>query len=101
MSGARPAPGNRSSARFGANLSRRLRAAGYNIMPSARKHKADGVTVSGAGNDFASVLIDIRGAARRTALADEMTELIEAWGFRVNRVDYEGHEMTGLQVHRA
>lgn len=100
MSGYRPHPGNRSTPRFGVSISRRLRAAGYNIMPSARKHKAPGVTVSQAGGDFASVLIDIDGAARRARLADEMTELITSWGYTVSRVEYEGYEMTSLSIHR-
>lgn len=55
--------GNRSTNRVGATVSRRLRAADWNISPSARKYKADGMFVTGHG-DSVTVLMDFGVATR-------------------------------------
>lgn len=78
MAGYRPQnSGNRTTQRFGATASRRLRAAGFNISPSARRYKHDGVFVAGRG-DFISVLVDL--PARSVAVANKIAETVRGWG---------------------
>ncbi|MFI0532333.1 hypothetical protein ACH3XX_20085 [Streptomyces scabiei] len=77
MSGALPRNrGNRSTNRVGATVSRRLRAAGWNVSPSARRHHHPGVFVRCAG-DFVSVLVDTGLDSGRTA--DGIRDAVTAW----------------------
>jgi hypothetical protein len=86
MAGARPANnGNRSTNRVGSTVSRRLRAAGWNISPSARKYKADGMFVTGFG-DSVSVLLDFGLAAKNKRYAGDVEETVRAWS-EVNEVE--------------
>jgi len=79
MAGALPRNrGNRSTNRVGATVSRRLRAAGWNVSPSARKYKADGMFVTGHG-DSATVLMDFGLDAKNARVADEVAALVRTW----------------------
>lgn len=96
--GAQPTPGNRSHARFGATISRRLRARGYRIMPSTRRYQAPGVTVRQMGDNFANVLIDLPGACERAAITRDLAEALDDMGYAVERVDYGDAPVAGLRV---
>lgn len=79
MAGALPQNrGNRSTNRTGTTVSRRLRAAGWNVSPSARKYKADGMFVTGF-EDSATVLLDFGVASKNMRLADEVAAEIQTW----------------------
>ena len=79
MAGYRPQNrGNRSANRTGSTVSRRLRAAGWNISPAARRHKADGMFVSAQGT-WAHVLLDFGVAAKNTRVADQVAGDIRTW----------------------
>lgn len=96
--GTQPTPGNRSHARLGAVISRRLRARGYRIMPSARRLAAEGITVRQVGDNYARVLIDLPGTTRREALAEEIAETLQDMGYEVSRLDYGDAPMAGVSV---
>lgn len=70
--------GNRSANRVGATVSRRLRAADWNVSPSARKHKADGIFVSGRGTSV-SVLVDLGDEARNFKVAQGIAATVVVW----------------------
>lgn len=70
--------GNRSSHRAGATVSRRLRTAGLNVMGSDRRHKADGMTVSGI-ESCASILVDYGIPAKNDRVADMVLDEILSW----------------------
>lgn len=71
--------GNRSNTRFGSAASRRLRSAGYNISPAARRHRHDGIFVAGRG-DYISVLVDLPGTDRCARAAEEIAATVRSWG---------------------
>lgn len=79
MAGARPANnGNRSTNRVGATVSRRLRAEGWNISPSARKYRYSGIFVTGHG-DSVSVLLDLGLAAKNRRYAGDIEATVRTW----------------------
>lgn len=79
MAGFRPSNnGNRSTNRVGATVSRRLRAAGWNVSPSARKFQADGMFVTGHGDSF-SVLVDFGLNAKNLRVANGVAAEIGTW----------------------
>lgn len=79
MAGARPRNrGNRSTNRVGATVSRRLRAADWNVSPSARKYKADGMFVTGHG-DSVTVLMDFGVAAKNQRVAEGVAATVRGW----------------------
>lgn len=79
MSGVRPANrGNRSANRIGSVVSRRLRAAGWNIAPAAMRHKRDVTTVSAQGNRV-SVLADTGLDGRNLRIAKGILNDVACW----------------------
>lgn len=79
MAGYRPKNrGNRSTNRVGATVSRRLRAADWNVSPSARKYKADGMFVTGHG-DSVTVLMDFGVAAKNQRVAEGVAATVRGW----------------------
>jgi hypothetical protein len=79
MAGARPQNrGNRSSNRVGATVSRRLRAAGFNVSPSARKHVYNGLFVSGK-EGRATVLVDLGAPTKNKQVAAELIAEMADW----------------------
>jgi hypothetical protein len=79
MAGYRPKNrGNRSTNRVGSTVSRRLRAAGWNISPSARKYKADGMFVTGHG-DSVTVLVDFGLADRNMKATEGVSAELANW----------------------
>lgn len=70
--------GNRSTDRTGAVVSRRLRAAGFNISPAARKHKANGIFVSGYKGG-ATVLVDLGRTGANRATATDIFDRVADW----------------------
>lgn len=59
-------------------ISRRLRAASWDISPSARKHRHPGVFVTGAGS-HASVLVDTGVGVRNKWVADGIVIDLKTW----------------------
>lgn len=79
MAGALPRNrGNRSTNRVGSTVSRRLRAAGWNVSPSARKFKYDGMFVTGHG-DSVSVLMDFGLDAKNLRVAKAVQLEMAGW----------------------
>lgn len=79
MAGALPRNrGNRSANRVGSTVSRRLRAAGWNVSPSARKYKADGMFVTGHG-DSVTVLLDFGLSTKNARVAEDVAALVRTW----------------------
>ena len=79
MAGALPRNrGNRSTNRVGATVSRRLRAADWNVSPSARKYKADDMFVTGHGDSF-TVLVDFGLATKNTRVAAGVADELRTW----------------------
>src|SRR5262245_15806782 len=70
--------GNKSTHRTGATVSRRLRAADFNISPAARKHRHAGMFVSAQG-DHCSVWIDLDLDARNERVMGEVVETLRTW----------------------
>jgi hypothetical protein len=70
--------GNRSTNRVGATVSRRLRAAGWNVSPSARKYKHAGMFVTGHG-DSVTVLVDFELDAKNKRVADGVAAEMRGW----------------------
>jgi len=98
MSGYRPQnSGNRSAQRLGPTISRRLRAAGWNVSPAARKHKADGIYVSAMG-DFISVLVDLGG--RSAGEAQALAETVRGWGCVPQVKDEAGYSLVHFTYGR-
>jgi hypothetical protein len=79
MAGKRPQnSGNRSSLRLGPVVSRRLKAAGFNISPAARRYKAQGIFVRAAERRI-SVTVDT--GANAATVAAEIAAEVASWGF--------------------
>lgn len=79
MSGYQPANrGNRSSNRIGATVSRRLRAAGFNVVSPDRRHVTRCMTVQ-ATDDRVSVLVDYGLTAKNNRIAAEVAETLVGW----------------------
>jgi hypothetical protein len=90
MAGRRPQnSGNRSSLRFGPIVSRRLKAAGFNISPSARRYTAAGIFVR-ANENRVSVTVDTGSNA--VEIATEIAAEVASWGFvaMVTKNEHEG-----------
>lgn len=78
MAGALPRNGgNKSANRVGPVVSRRLRAAGFNISPSVVRNVRDGITVAARG-DSVSVLVDLPGTCR-AEIARDMAAVVATW----------------------
>lgn len=67
--------GNRSPKRTGAIVSRKLKAAGFNISPAARKYKYEGIFVSAQG-DYVSILVDLGDRDRNLVAANEIAAAV-------------------------
>lgn len=79
MAGALPRNrGNRSANRVGATVSRRLRAADWNVSPSAHKYKRDGMFVTGRG-DRVTVLLDFGIESKNLRLAEGVAATVRGW----------------------
>lgn len=79
MPGALPRnSGNKSPNRAGTTVSRRLRHAGWNISPSARRYRYSGIFVAGRG-DHVSVLVDSGVDARNATVAEEIRAVVRTW----------------------
>lgn len=79
MAGALPRNrGNRSTNRVGSTVSRRLRAANWNVSPSARKYKADGMFVTGHG-DSVTVLVDFGLADKNMRVTEGVSTELASW----------------------
>lgn len=94
MSGYRPQNrGNKTTARTGPVVTRRLKAAGINVSPAANKYNREGVYVSARGQHV-SVFIDLPGEDNVTAVADEVVKAVTSWGIpadrRLTRHDIDG-----------
>lgn len=70
--------GNRSGNRVGALVSRRLKAAGFNPLPSARRHITPGLFVSGTGS--ATVVIDYGNESTNMEVLRNLTAEVGTWG---------------------
>jgi hypothetical protein len=82
--------GNRSPNRTGPAVSRRLRAAGWNISPAANRHVRDGVYVKAMG-DLISILIDTGHDARNQEAAEGIRDMVSTWP-QVSGVSVSGHD---------
>ncbi len=71
--------GNRSTNRVGATVSRRLRAANWNISPAARKYKASGMFVTGFPDGSVTVLVDLGLDAKNVRVADQVAAELRTW----------------------
>lgn len=79
MGGILPANrGNKSTNRIGSVVSRKLRAAGWNIAPAAMRHKRDVTTVGALGNRV-SVLADTGLDRRNRRIADGILNEVATW----------------------
>lgn len=79
MAGSRPANrGNRSSNRVGSLTSRRLKAAGFNVSPSSRRHRFNGLFVSGI-DKTASILLDLGTASANERNHDRLVRELMTW----------------------
>lgn len=79
MSGYRPANrGNKTTTRIGSTVSRKLRAAGWNIAPAAMRHKRDVTTVSAQGRRV-SVLADTGLEGRNLRIARGILDEVACW----------------------
>jgi hypothetical protein len=90
MAGKRPQNGgNRSSLRFGPIVSRRLKAAGFNISPSARRYTHQGIFVRASENRI-SVTVDT--GAHCVDVATEIAAEVAGWGFlaEVTKGEHDG-----------
>lgn len=67
--------GNKTTNRTGSNVSRKLKAAGFNISPAARKYRYEGIFVSAQG-DHVSVMVDLGRADRNLALGNQIAEFL-------------------------
>lgn len=70
--------GNKTTSRVGTTMSRKLRAAGWNISPSARKHRYDGIFVSAQG-DHVCILVDLGVDQRNREGARQMAAQLVGW----------------------
>lgn len=79
MAGALPRNGgNKSAIRVGPTVSRRLRAADFNVSPSARRYKADALTVAARGYHI-SILVDLGLATKNSRVANEIRHELATW----------------------
>ena len=79
MAGALPRNrGNRSANRIGATVSRRLRAANWNISPAGRRYKEPGMFVSAQECDV-SVLVDFELASKNLRVAAQIVDTVNGW----------------------
>ncbi|MGX1133225.1 enamine deaminase RidA (YjgF/YER057c/UK114 family) [Streptomyces glaucescens] len=97
MSGYRSRSGNRNPDRTGVVASRRLRAAGWNISSSARKHKAEGVFVSGSLG-LVSVFVDLGDQSVQTA--EEIAQTVADWGLEPKVTHKDGHSFVHFRTER-
>jgi len=70
--------GNKGTNRLGAVVSRKLRAAGWNISPAARRHRHDGIYVS-AQDNHVSIVLDLGLPQRNTQVMLKMAQELAAW----------------------
>jgi hypothetical protein len=62
----------------GATVSRRLRAAGFNVSPSARRHRFNGLFVSGRGSRV-TITIDLGVPSENDRVACELLDAVDGW----------------------
>lgn len=95
MSGYRPQnQGNRSALRVGPKVSQRLKAAGVNVSPAARRYGHEGIFVAARGFSI-SVLVDfgIHHQKGRDA-AKMIADIVRSWGLKPE-MDEALHEESG------
>ncbi len=91
MAGALPRNGgNKSANRVGPTVSRRLRAAGWNVSPAARKFKHDGMFVS-ARDNFVTVLLDLGIEFKNKRYAGDVEATVRTWA-EVTEVEFHVNE---------
>jgi hypothetical protein len=79
MAGALPRNGgNKSANRVGSTVSRRLRAAGWNISPAARRNLHCGIFVKAMG-DYVSILVDTGAEERNAKAAEGIHATVSSW----------------------
>lgn len=78
--------GNRSANRVGTTVSRRLRAAGHNVVSGAARLHC-GLTVSGA-DGVATVSVDYGIRAKNDRVLGELIDTLASWD-QVGEMDYE------------
>lgn len=89
MAGYRPQNGgNKSTQRYGVTVSRRLRTAGINVSPAARRYQHLGVFVAGRG-DYISILVDLGTQERSKGVAEEIAEIVRGWRLNGPEVEAE------------
>lgn len=71
--------GNKNTDRTGTTVSRKLRAAGWNISPSARKYSYPGIYVSAQGASV-TILVDLSSSAENYRVAMAMSGELIGWG---------------------
>jgi hypothetical protein len=82
MAGYLNAPGNKTTDRTGANASRKLKAAGFNVSPAARRYSHDGLFVTGRQGRV-SVLVSLgQGAQGNLKAAADIAALARTWGVK-------------------
>jgi hypothetical protein len=97
MAGKRPQnSGNRSSVRFGPIVSRRLKAAGFNISPAARRYTHQGIYVR-ANENRISVTVDT--GANAIEIATEIAAEVAGWGFLAEATKGEHNGEHWATVH--
>lgn len=70
--------GNRSTNRIGATVSRRLRAAGHNIISPDRRHIVQCTTVQAAGGEV-SVLVDYGILGKNERVTLDLIDTVSGW----------------------
>lgn len=86
--------GNKTTARLGAAVSRKLRTAGWNISPNARKYNYDGIFVSAQGTSI-SVMVDLGVLAKNIETAAQIAATLKSWG---NVGDVRASQVDGSHV---
>lgn len=71
--------GNKNTDRTGVTVSRKLRAAGWNISPSARKYSYPGIYVSAQGASV-TILVDLASSTQNYQVALDLAGELTGWG---------------------
>lgn len=84
--------GNKSSNRIGSTVSRKLRAAGWNISPAGRKYRYDGIYVSAQG-DSVNVMVDLGLASKNLRVAEGISAELLSLGIAADIRVSDGTEL--------
>lgn len=91
--------GNKNTNRTGATVSRKLRAAGWNISPAARRYAHNGTYVSAQG-DAVSILIDLGCAATNSFVAEQMVSELVHWDCAPDEIEIKLNDELGFCLVR-